>query len=372
MAYVCPTYKQAKRVAWSYLKEFSSGIPGMRFNASDLTAYYPNGGKIFMLGSENADALRGMYLDKAVLDETAQISPVAWSEVIRPALSDRLGGCDFIGTPKGRGNLFSKLYHAVPDMGDEWARFLYTHEDTGIIDSLEIEALKREMTEDEFNQEFMCSFVAAIKGAFYATEMARIDKDKRIGNVPWDKSFPVTTAWDLGWSDNNVVWFMQIIAGSVRVIDCLACTNTSLPDVIHQVKLKPYQYDVHIAPHDIAVHELGTGQSRLKVASNLGFKFKICPNIPRMDGIKAVQATLPRCSFDEKKCETGIEALRQYRTEFDDLKQVYSRTPLHSWESDYADSFRMFVVYMNGGNKTLNWSQGKLDYSARDRSRSRA
>lgn len=371
-AYVCPTYKQAKRVAWLYVKQFSAGIPGVKFNSSDLTAFYPNGAKIFLLGSENADSLRGMYLDKAVLDETAQISPVAWSEVIRPALSDRLGGCDFIGTPKGRGNLFSKLYHGVPDMGPDWTRTLLTHKDTNIIDPGEVEALKREMTEDEFNQEFNCSFVAAIKGAFYAKEMNKLDAERKIGPVPWDQSFPVTTAWDLGWSDENVVLFFQSIGGSVRVIDCLACTNTSLPDVIKMVKEKPYQYDTHIAPHDIAVHELGTGMSRLQVARNLGIRFVICPNIPRMDGIKAVQATIGRCTFDDKKCETAIEALRQYRTEFDELKQVYSRAPLHSWESNYADAFRYYVVYMNGGNKSLNWSQGKLDYSNRDRSRSRA
>ena len=366
-AYICPTYKQAKRVAWGYLKQFSQGIPGVKFNKSDLEAHYPNGATIFMLGSENADSLRGMYLDHVVMDECAQINPVAWSEVIRPALSDRLGGCDFIGTPKGSGNLFYDLYHDVPNLGDDWTRSLLKYSDTNIILPAEIKALKREMGADEFEQEYNCSWNAALKGSYYASEMIKADEDKRIVDVPWDSNYEVITAWDIGWSDNNVIWFFQLIAGQIRVIDLLVCNNTPLPDIIAKLREKPYLYGTHIAPHDARVHEYGTGQTRVESAAKLGVQFRICPMVPVMDGIKAVQSALKRCVFDRVKTKVGVEALRQYRSEYDELKRVYSRKPLHSWESDYADAFRMFVVFMDGGQRSLNFAGGALDYANRDR-----
>jgi phage terminase large subunit len=141
--YICPTYKQAKAVAWDYLKQYTEVIPGMKYNNQELKAEFPNGGRISMLGSENADALRGIYLDSAVLDETAQVNPVAWTQVIRPALADRNGRCTFIGTPKGRGNLFSDLFLGVTEYGDDWTRQLLTFNDTGIIPDAEIISLHR-------------------------------------------------------------------------------------------------------------------------------------------------------------------------------------------------------------------------------------
>lgn len=163
-AYIAPNYKQAKRVAWDYLKEYTRVIPGMKYNSSELSASFPNDAKIMMLGAESADSLRGIYLDDAVMDEVAQINPVAWTEVIRPALSDRIGGCTFIGTPKGRGNLFSDLYHDVPDLGDDWYRKLLRYDETNIIKASEVEAMRREMTAATFSQELECSWLASIEG----------------------------------------------------------------------------------------------------------------------------------------------------------------------------------------------------------------
>ena len=85
-AYMCPLFKQAKQVAWDMVKHYSRVIPGVIFNESELRADYPNGGRLQLFGADNADALRGIYLDGVVLDEYAQMSPRAWSEVLRPAL----------------------------------------------------------------------------------------------------------------------------------------------------------------------------------------------------------------------------------------------------------------------------------------------
>ena len=366
-AYIAPNYKQAKRVAWDYLKTYTRPIPGMKYNASELSAAFPSGAKIMMLGAESADSLRGIYLDDAVMDETAQINPVAWTEVIRPALSDRLGSCTFIGTPKGRGNLFSDLYHDVPELGEDWYRMLLRYDQTGLILPSEIEAMRREMTPATFSQELECSWLAAIEGAFYADEMNLAEDEGRITDVPYDAQYPVHTAWDIGWSANNVIWFIQVIGSRVHVIDLLSSKFKTLPDIIKEVRAKPYQWGRHIAPHDMNKHSYETGMRRIDVASNIGFNFEQCPSIAVMDGIKAVQATLARVYWDRTSCKVGIEAMRQYRTEYNALTRTYSRQPLHSWESDYADAFRMFVVAMDGGARELNFSQGALDYSATDK-----
>ena len=366
-AYIAPTYSQAKRVAWDMLKEYTSVIPGMKYNASELAATFPNGARISLLGAEKADSLRGIYLDECVIDETAQVNPTAWTQVIRPALSDRIGGCTFIGTPKGKSNLFAELFEGVPEAGEDWYRDLKTYRDTGVIDSGEIDALRKEMTPAEFSQELDCSWLAAIQGAYYASFMNDADQEGRITHLPYDQQYPVVTAWDLGWADSNVVWFIQVIGSRIHVIDLYQCTGKTMAEIITVVKNKPYIYSKHIAPHDIKKHSYETGMRRIDVAFELGIDFYQCPNIPVIDGIKAVQATLPRCYFDDVRCKDGIEALRQYRSEYNTLTRTFGMKPLHTWESDYADAFRMFVVAMDGGTKTLNFNQGKLDYSSRDR-----
>ena len=364
--YIAPTQVQARRIAWDYLKHFSEGIPGVKFNQQALSADYPNGARINLLSGESYESLRGMYLDDCVIDESADINPIAWSQVIRPALSDRIGSCTFIGTPKGRNNLLSDLYHKVPELGDEWSRQLLTYRDTGIIDPGEIEALRQELTEAEFQQELECSFLAAVQGSYWSKEINELESSDHIKQVMYDPTLPVHTSWDLGWRDSMIVWFFQLAGGEIRVIDLLSTQFTSLPDVIGEVKMKGYQYARHIAPHDISVHELGSGQSRFEIAQKLGITFDICPKIPVIDGIKAVQAMLPRCYIDRAKCSKGIDALRQYRSEYDPLKRVYSKNPLHDWCSDYADAFRYFVVFMDGGSRQLNFDS-VLDYGERDR-----
>ena len=122
-SYVAPTYGQAKRVAWSILKEYVKDLPNLEINESELRIDIPRPHlgdhvRILLLGAENPGSVRGIYLDGVVLDEFAEMSPVIWSQVLRPALSDRLGWAIFIGTPKGT-NAFYDLYRAAQE-NKEW------------------------------------------------------------------------------------------------------------------------------------------------------------------------------------------------------------------------------------------------------------
>jgi len=341
-AYLCPLHKQAKQVAWDYVKEFSRVIPGVIFNEAELRADYPNGGRLQLFGADNPDALRGIYLDGVVLDEYAQISPRAWSEVIRPALSDRKGWATFIGTPMGM-NEFYKMYDFA-QADDDWLAVIYKASETGIVDADELVAAKKIMTDAEYEQEFECSWSAAIRGAYYGKLMDVSETEGRVTNVPYDPAMKVITSWDLGINDATVVWFWQVAPTEIRAIECMAFQSTGLPDIIKEIATKPYDYIQHIAPHDIAVRELGSGLSRLDIARDLGVDFDVAPKQSITEGINAVRMLIPKMYFDKTKCATGIEALKLYRTEYDDKKQVFRSNPLHDWTSDYTDSVRYFAV----------------------------
>jgi hypothetical protein len=136
-AYFAPFYGQAKRVAWDYLKDYTKNLPGVITNEADLRVEIPRpatGDKIrfMLLGADNPGAIRGIYLDGAILDEYAEMDPTVWGQVIRPTLSDRLGWAIFIGTPKGQ-NHFHEVYNKA-QINDTWFTALYKATDTNIID----------------------------------------------------------------------------------------------------------------------------------------------------------------------------------------------------------------------------------------------
>ena len=155
-AYVAPYYHQAKAIAWDYLLYYTAPLPGREVNRSDLSVKLPNGAIIRLFGADNPDSLRGLYFDGVVLDEFADMRTEAWDSVIRPALSDRKGWAVFIGTPKGHNKFYDLYMDALRDQ--EWFSALYRVDQTGVLPQDEIDALKRQMTDGQFRQEYLCDF----------------------------------------------------------------------------------------------------------------------------------------------------------------------------------------------------------------------
>lgn len=342
-AYLAPYGTQAKRVAWDYLKFFSEPIPGAVPNESELRIDYPNGGRIWMGGSDNPDSLRGPYYDYVVLDEVAQMAPRAWTEVLRPALTDRKGGAIFIGTPQGKANRFYQFWQKAAGRKD-WYRILLTVDHTHCLDPEELAEAKLDMSEDEYAQEFYCSWEAAVRGAYYGRELGEARRDGRIRSVKWEPQYPVYTSWDLGIADATAVWFAQVVRREVRIIDYEEYTMTSMLDVIDEVKGKPYSYARHFAPHDIKQREYTHGRSRLSIARDAGIDFTVTKNLTVDDGINAGKVLVRRVVFDEEKCASGLMALEQYRKDWDDKRQQYRKKPLHDWTSHGADAWRYLAI----------------------------
>lgn len=168
-AYIAPFRNQAKAVSWDYLKHFSAPIPGRKVNESELSILLPNGATIRVFGADNADALRGLRFDGVVLDEVADMQPDVWQEVVRPALADRKGWAVFIGTPKGC-NIFSELYQqGLREPG--WFSALMRVDETGALSEDEIAALKGEMSDKAYRQEFLCDFTASSDDVLITIDM---------------------------------------------------------------------------------------------------------------------------------------------------------------------------------------------------------
>lgn len=342
--YVAPYLKQAKAIAWDYLKFYAAPVPGAVFSETELRLDLPNGARIRLYGADNPDALRGLYFDDLVIDEAADVPRSVWALVLRPALADRAGWAMFMGTPKGENNLLADMRDVAANDAENWASFVFKASETGCVDAAELAKARMDMTEDEYAQEFECSFAAAVRGAFYARELDAAQEGGRIGSFPYEEALPVYTAWDLGMDDATAVWFFQRDAfGAVRLIEYYENSGEGLGHYAGIVLAKGWRYARHIAPHDIMVRELGTGKSRLETARALGIPFTPCRNLPVADGINAVRRLLPLCRFDAARCAGGLAALRQYQKAWNEKAGVFG-SPLHNWTSHAADAFRYLAV----------------------------
>ena len=343
LAYVAPTYRQAKNVAWDYLKQFSEKIPGTRYHETELRCDLPNGARISLLGAENPNSLRGIYLDFAVMDEVADMPANIFPEVIRPALSDRKGSAAFIGTPQGH-NYFHDLWEAAATTKG-WQRKIYKASETGIVDDDELEAAKATMTEDQYNQEFECSWVANVPGSVYGKELQDADDAGRITSVPHIGDHRVDTYWDLGMHDYTAIWFVQNVGrGDIHVIDYYQNQGEGLPHYARVMDEKNYLYGNHYGPHDLEVRELGTGKSRREAAHGLGINFRTVPRLPIEDGIHAARLLIPRVYFDRDNCREGLEALRHYHRAYNERTRQFRDKPVHDWSSHAADAFRTAAI----------------------------
>jgi hypothetical protein len=374
-AYLAPYHSQAKSIAWEYLLRFSEPVR-VNANQSELWVELINGSKIRLFGADNPDNLRGLYLDGVILDEYADMKPSIWGAVIRPLLADRKGWAVFIGTPKGH-NSFYEVYNSATKSDNWFVRTLRASQ-TKLLDDEELKDAFASMSEDQYLQEFECSFEAAIIGAYYGKEMRIITDQARITNVEHDPIFPVYTAWDLGYSDDTAIWWFQVVHGEIRLLDYHSSNGQPVAfycGIIESREVeRGYDYGKHYLPHDARAKTLASNRS---IIEQLGdklevSKMKIVPSLSLQDGIQATRLALMRAWFDYK-CEDGIECLRQYQREYDEDKKVFRDKPRHDWTSHGADAFRMLAIAWKEESKIVTKDEpirgvfvGKTDVTIND------
>ncbi len=348
--YISPTYSMSKRIAWDYLKYYTSVLPKMEYHETELRADLPNGGRIQLLGCERPQTLKGLYMDGVILDEVAQMPPKLWTEIIRPALSDRKGFMIAIGTPQGHNSFFDLYNHGIQD--ETWYARSFKASETKVVDAEELEQAKKLMPPEIYEAEYECSFESSAIGSIYSQSLAKADDEGRVTKVPYDSTIKVDTYWDLGMRDKTAIWFVQQKGSAIHLIDYFEDSGESLEYYASILNERGYVYDTHYLPHDANVREIGTGKSRLEIAQSLGLVTSIVPKMSIEDGINATRMTLGRCWFDYEKTKEGLDALRQYRWAVTEKGETKNR-PLHDWTSHAADSFRYVCI---GLQETKNWT----------------
>lgn len=369
--HLLPTYEMGRKIVWNGMtgegQKFLDYWPPelIKRKRDDSMLLELNNGSIWqVVGSDDPNRLVGSNPVGVVFSEYSLQNPQAW-EYVRPILAENKGWAIFIYTARGRNHGYDILQHAKKS--DRWFGEILTVEDTSklllnekhepILDKdknftmvpvISQDAIDEDrsagMAEEIILQEYWCSFDAPLTGAYYGDQMRAALEENRITKVDWEERLPVNTWWDLGIGDHNSIWFVQELGKEVRLIDYVEGTGKSLEEWIKVCKEKPYIYGTHLGPHDLAIREYTTGKSRWQAALDLGFRFEIVPKGSLEDGINEVRRELRHCYFDEVKCQLGIEALRQYRQEFDAKLNMYREKPVHDWSSHGSDAFRTGVM----------------------------
>ena len=234
-------------------------------------------------------------------------------------------------------NLFYDLFEEAKSLPD-WYTCIFKASETELVPKEELESARKLMTEDQYQQEFECDWVAALEGAIYGDVIEKIEDRKQVGRVPYDPTYQVSTAWDIGISDKTGIIFFQQIGKAIHIVDYYESSNEGLPHYINLIKSKDYVYNNYYGPHDLEQREFTNVKSRREIAYELGLRFKIVPKLSIEDGIHYTQLLLNRCWIDVDNCKKLIDALRNYHRKFNDTLQTFNSKPVHDWSSHAADS----------------------------------
>lgn len=337
--YLMPTYSQGKKVVWEgigkdgfrYIHHFPEELVDGKPNDTEMKIRYKNGSLFQVIGTDDIDKIVGTNPIGCVFSEYSLQNPKAW-DFIRPILLENGGWAIFNYTPRGKNHGYDLHNMAIDN--PKWYVSLLTVDDTGILTPEDIEEERKAgMSEELIQQEYYCSFTAAIQGAYYARECDIAEKAERFCSVPYDPNAPVYTVWDLGISDAMAIGFFQLIGKEVHMIDYYEASNEGFQHYVKIIKGKEYIYAKHFAPHDIKQRELMTGKTRLETAKELGIDFDEVPNIGVQNGIDQARSIFGRLWVDKVKCKEFLKAIPQYTKEYDEDKKIFKSTPLHDWTS---------------------------------------
>lgn len=357
-----PEYAQARKALWAAVnphtgkRRIDEAFPHElrdSTNEQEMFIRFVNGATWQLVGSDRYNSLVGAGIAGATFSEWALANPSAWA-YIRPMLEENDGWAAFITTPRGRNHAHSMLEMARKN--PRWFAEVLSIHNTGALSPEQVEESLEEYIalygEDlgraQFEQEYDCSFNAAILGAFYAREMVAVRRERRIDDIDALEGRPVHRAWDIGVKDDTSIWWFQVVGAQVFILDCYSQSGVGLDHYAEIVAKKRDEHGwkdgVDFVPHDAKVKEWGSGKTRVETMREYGLNPHLCTNATKMDGINAARQTLARCVFHDRTEEQGIAALEQYRREWDDDKKAFKLSEVHDWSSHLADAFRYLAL----------------------------
>tara|TARA_R100001460_G_scaffold24466_2_gene49160 strand:+ start:509 stop:1753 length:1245 start_codon:yes stop_codon:yes gene_type:complete len=314
--YVAPSYRQAKQIAWVKLKQILKDLRWIRkVNEAELTIELKNKSRICLRGADNKDSLRGVGIDFIVLDECADIDEQAWSEVLRPTLSDTKGSAVFAGTPKGM-NWFHDLYQRGQDQTEEeYSSFLFTTLEGGFVDSGEVEQAKRDLDAKTFRQEYQATWETYSGIIYYGFSMSENVKhfdqplDNNIIHIGMDFNLDPMCA---------VVSYIQ--NGIVYVMDEIQIWSSNTDELCQEIHRRYPGKKIFVYP-DPASRQRKTsagGRTDLSILMNAGFVCKVPPrHMAIRDRINSVNAKLCSASnerqvFIHPKCKNLLNSVSKH------------------------------------------------------------
>lgn len=359
-----PMYEQARKAIWEAInphtgrRRIDEAFPielRRRTDNGSMTIEFKTGSIWKVVGSDNPDSLVGAPPAGIVFSEWALANPSAWG-YLAPILAENGGWAAFITTPRGRNHVKSMLDMARQNPA-VWHCEVLTPKDTGFpIERVEEQRVEyhaifgKDAGDALIDQEYWCSFEAAILGAYFGREMLEAEQSGRIAKVDYEPELPVHTAWDIGVGDDTAIWMFQQHLGQVRVIDYYEASGYAVQHYVNRLNSLGYTFGTDYLPHDARVREWtaadpeGKAKSRIQTMIELGRTVRIVPAQKLDDGINAARRLIPMAVFDAKRCERGLECLRQYRREWDDKLKVFRDTPLHDWSSHGASAWRYLAL----------------------------
>lgn len=360
--YVLPTFGQAKRCIFEAIAtdgtKFIDYIPPQlikRMNSHEQKIQFTNGSILQCLGGDVHDtSIRGSNPILVVLSEFAYMNADVYNTV-RPILAANDGTVLFLSTPYGK-NHFYHLFKVAQELPD----FYVMHRTVLQTKHISEEALRLEreqMSPELFEQEYMCSFDRGVDGSYYGRYIQDLKQKGQITAVSWEPGLLVHLAIDIGVKDDTTMVFFQVVGDGtvIRIIDCYSNRGLGLDHYAHHIQSKPYRYGKMFAPHDLAVREWGGGAvTRYEKARQLDLNFTILEQISVADGIENVWTHFPKFWIDAEKCRSLINALENYRREFDESKNMYKNKPLHDNNSNYADAVRYMCQGLHKTKKNLS------------------
>lgn len=369
-----PQYSQARKALWEMVnphtgkRRIEEAFPDELIQdrkENEMFIRFKCGSTWQLAGSDNYNALMGTSFAGMAHSEYALADPAAHG-YFAPILMENAGWQVFITTPRGKNHAKSMYDYAVSarGRGEDWYAELSPASRTGALKAslLQEELVRMQAMHGEafgralWLQEYECSFDAAIPGSIFGDCIQVARTAGRIGVVPLEPTAPVFTGWDLGRTDDTVIWWFQVYGSEVRVIDFHASSMKDVPFYLEQLRSKQrergFVYGTHYLPHDARPRTLAAGgksilqqfqEGNKGLGGKLG-KFVIAPRLDKQEQIQAARSTLARTWIDETRCAVGIEALASYHREWDEEKQVFGTAPVHDKSSHPSDGFMTVAV----------------------------
>lgn len=362
-AYMLPENAHARRAMWQavnphtgkrrILETFIPEVLASEPNETEMRLNLVNGSVVTFFGSDNYDRLVGASLKGIVSSEHALSHPSAYA-FFSPMLRENNGFFWAISTPRGR-NHFHDLFKYAEKSSQWYAEYMPVTK-TGALNQDQLDEARHEYVElygiDQgqalFDQEYLCDWNAAILGAFYAREIAQLRAEGRVAEIEAVEGVPVHRSWDIGVRDDTSIWWFQVVGTQIFILDCYSASGAGVDHYAEIIYNKRQEHGwedgTDYVPHDAKVKEWGSGRTRVETMMQMGLNPQVVPMAGLMDGINAVRRTLPRAVFHPRCEDQGLQALEQYRRDWDDEKKTFKANPLHDWTSHLSDSFRYLAL----------------------------